>query len=489
MTMRKGRLTIYNTLSGNKELFCSINKDFVGMYVCGPTVYNYVHLGNCRTFISFDLAYRYLLHLGYQVRYVRNITDVGHLESDADEGEDKISIKARLEKLEPMEIVQQYTIDFHQVMNAFNALPPNIEPTATGHLIEQIEFIQSILKNGFAYESNGSVYFDVEKYNKAFPYGELSGRKIEDLIANSRALDGQNEKRAPLDFALWKNASAEHIMKWPSPWGIGFPGWHLECSAMSGKYLGETFDIHGGGMDLKFPHHECEIEQGCAATGQKPVNYWMHANMLTLNGKKMSKSAGNSLLPNELFSGENNLLNKGFDPMVVRFFMMQAHYRSTLDFTSDALSAAEKGFKKLMLSLENLAIIVPSDQSTIEVSSLVDSFYDAMDDDFNAPALVANLFEAVKQINAILEGKESLKKEDLALLKDEMCGFVFEVLGLKPILEKSADNRLVGVMDLIMDLRTSARENKDWSTSDKIRDGLMNAGIHVKDEKNGASWK
>ena len=489
MTMRKGRLTIYNTLSGNKELFCSINKDFVGMYVCGPTVYNYVHLGNCRTFISFDLAYRYLLHLGYQVRYVRNITDVGHLESDADEGEDKISIKARLEKLEPMEIVQQYTIDFHQVMQAFNALPPNIEPTATGHLIEQIEFIQSILKNGFAYESNGSVYFDVEKYNKAFPYGELSGRKIEDLIANSRALDGQNEKRAPLDFALWKNASAEHIMKWPSPWGIGFPGWHLECSAMSGKYLGETFDIHGGGMDLKFPHHECEIAQGCAATGQKPVNYWMHANMLTLNGKKMSKSAGNSLLPNELFSGENNLLNKGFDPMVVRFFMMQAHYRSTLDFTSDALSAAEKGFKKLMLSLENLAIIVPSDQSTIEVSSLVDSFYDAMDDDFNAPALVANLFEAVKQINAILEGKESLKKEDLALLKDEMCGFVFEVLGLKPILEKSADNRLVGVMDLIMDLRTSARENKDWSTSDKIRDGLLNAGIHVKDEKNGASWK
>ena len=489
MTMRKGRLTIYNTLSGNKELFCSINKDFVGMYVCGPTVYNYVHLGNCRTFISFDLAYRYLLHLGYQVRYVRNITDVGHLESDADEGEDKISIKARLEKLEPMEIVQQYTIDFHQVMNAFNALPPNIEPTATGHLIEQIEFIQSILKNGFAYESNGSVYFDVEKYNKAFPYGELSGRKIEDLIANSRALDGQNEKRAPLDFALWKNASAEHIMKWPSPWGIGFPGWHLECSAMSGKYLGETFDIHGGGMDLKFPHHECEIAQGCAATGKKPVNYWMHANMLTLNGKKMSKSAGNSLLPNELFSGENELLNKGFDPMVVRFFMMQAHYRSTLDFTSEALSAAEKGFKKLMVSIENLEVIVPSEQSTIEVSSLVDSFYDAMDDDFNAPALVANLFEAVKQINAILEGKESLKKEDLALLKDEMCGFVFEVLGLKPILEKSADNRLVGVMDLIMDLRTSARENKDWSTSDKIRDGLLNAGIHVKDEKNGASWK
>ena len=489
MTMRKGRLTIYNTLSGNKELFCSINKDFVGMYVCGPTVYNYVHLGNCRTFISFDLAYRYLLHLGYQVRYVRNITDVGHLESDADEGEDKISIKARLEKLEPMEIVQQYTIDFHQVMNAFNALPPNIEPTATGHLIEQIEFIQSILKNGFAYESNGSVYFDVEKYNKAFPYGELSGRKIEDLIANSRALDGQNEKRAPLDFALWKNASAEHIMKWPSPWGIGFPGWHLECSAMSGKYLGETFDIHGGGMDLKFPHHECEIAQGCAATGQKPVHYWMHANMLTLNGKKMSKSAGNSLLPNELFSGENNLLNKGFDPMVVRFFMMQAHYRSTLDFTSEALGAAEKGFKKLMLSLENLALIVPSDQSTIDVSSLVDSFYDAMDDDFNAPALVANLFEAVKQINAILEGKESLKKEDLALLKDEMCGFVFEVLGLKPILEKEADNRLVGVMDLLMDLRSRARENKDWATSDKIRDGLLNAGIHVKDEKNGASWK
>ena len=489
MTMRKGRLTIYNTLSGNKELFCSINKDFVGMYVCGPTVYNYVHLGNCRTFISFDLAYRYLLHLGYQVRYVRNITDVGHLESDADEGEDKISIKARLEKLEPMEIVQQYTIDFHQVMQAFNALPPNIEPTATGHLIEQIEFIQSILKNGFAYESNGSVYFDVEKYNKAFPYGELSGRKIEDLIANSRPLDGQNEKRAPLDFALWKNASAEHIMKWPSPWGIGFPGWHLECSAMSGKYLGETFDIHGGGMDLKFPHHECEIAQGCAATGQKPVHYWMHANMLTLNGKKMSKSAGNSLLPNELFSGENELLNKGFDPMVVRFFMMQAHYRSTLDFTSEALSAAEKGFKKLMVSVENLELIVPSNKSTLDVSTLVDGFYAAMDDDFNAPALVANLFEAVKQINAVLEDKESLNKEDLNLFKKEMSGFVFDVLGLKPTIEKLEDDRLIGVMDLMMNLRSSARENKDWATSDKIRDGLLNAGIHVKDEKNGASWK
>ena len=489
MSTRKGALTIYNTLSGKKELFFPIHEEQVGMYVCGPTVYNNVHLGNCRTFISFDLAYRYLLHLGYKVRYVRNITDVGHLESDADEGEDKISKKARAEKVEPMEIVQKYTLDFHDVMTAFNALPPNIEPTATGHIIEQIELINTIIKNGFAYESNGSVYFDVEKYNANQHYGELSGRKIEDLIANSRVLDGQNEKRAPLDFALWKNASDEHIMKWPSPWGLGFPGWHLECSAMSAKYLGEVFDIHGGGMDLKFPHHECEIAQGCAATGKKPVQYWMHANMLTLNGKKMSKSAGNSLLPADLFSGENTLLNKGFHPMIVRFFMMQAHYRNTLDFTSEALNAAEKGFEKLMLAIENLLALIPSSNSNINAKVLVDGLYAAMDDDFNTPALVACLFDAVKQINAIIEGRATINKEDLSILQKEISVFVFEVLGLRRPTEKSDDQRLSNVMALVLELRGSARENKDWITSDKIRDGLSNAGIVVSDGKDGASWK
>ena len=489
MSTRKGALAIYNTLSGKKELFRPIHEGQVGMYVCGPTVYNNVHLGNCRTFISFDLAYRYLLHLGYKVRYVRNITDVGHLESDADEGEDKISKKARAEKVEPMEIVQKYTLDFHNVMTSFNALPPNIEPTATGHIIEQIELINTIIKNGFAYESNGSVYFDVEKYNANQPYGELSGRKIEDLIANSRVLDGQTEKRAPLDFALWKNASDEHIMKWPSPWGLGFPGWHLECSAMSAKYLGEVFDIHGGGMDLKFPHHECEIAQGCAATGKKPVQYWMHANMLTLNGKKMSKSAGNSLLPADLFSGENTLLNKGFHPMIVRFFMMQAHYRNTLDFTSEALNAAEKGFEKLMLAIENLLALVPSSNSNINTKVLVDGLYAAMDDDFNTPALVACLFDAVKQINAIIEGRATINKEDLSILQKEISVFVFEVLGLRRPTEKSDDQRLSNVMALVLELRGSARENKDWITSDKIRDGLSNAGIIVSDGKDGASWK
>lgn len=487
--MRSGKLSIYNTLTGKKELFLPIHEGQVGLYVCGPTVYNYVHLGNCRTFISFDLAYRYLLHLGYKVRYVRNITDVGHLENDADEGEDKIAKKARLEQLEPMEIVQQYTLDFHQIMSAFNTLVPNIEPTATGHLLEQIILIKSIIEQGFAYESNGSVYFNVEKYNQHAPYGELSGRKIEDLIANSRPLDGQNEKQAPLDFALWKNASEDHIMKWSSPWGIGFPGWHLECSAMSSKYLGEVFDIHGGGMDLKFPHHECEIAQGFAATGKKPVNYWMHANMLTLNGKKMSKSAGNSLLPSALFSGKNQLLNKGFDPMVVRFFMMQAHYRNTLDFTNEALSAAEKGFEKLMLAIESLTVLTHSTNSSVQVTTLINSFYKAMDDDFNAPALVASLFDALKYINAIADGKATINEADLLQLTQEMNAFIFEVLGLKKPQKNVKDNRLEEVMELVLALRAMARTNKDWAAADMIRDGLKNAGVEVKDEKNGVSWK
>lgn len=489
MISQANDLTIYNSLTGKKEEFIPIKKGFVGLYVCGPTVYSNVHLGNCRTFISFDLIYRYLLHLGYKVRYVRNITDVGHLVDDADEGEDKIAKKARLEQIEPMEVVQQYTIDFHHVLNQFNNLPPNIEPTATGHLIEQIEMIKAIIASGFAYESNGSVYFDVEKYNKDYPYGELSGRKIDELISNTRDLDGQEEKRASLDFALWKKASSEHIMKWPSPWSVGFPGWHLECSAMSTKYLGEQFDIHGGGMDLKFPHHECEIAQGTAATGKSPVRYWLHGNMLTLNGKKMSKSTGNSLLPEELFNGENDLLEKAFSPMVVRFFMMQAHYRSTLDFTSEALSAAEKGYSKLMeamAAMKDLNVTTMTDND-IDIQELKKSCYHAMNDDFNAPILVATLFEAVKLINSVKDGYKSISQADLDQLNELMKTFVFDVLGLQNE-TKQETSRLNPVMDLVLELRQNARLNKDWTTSDKIRDGLASAGIVVKDSKDGSSW-
>ncbi len=487
MNAHAEQLTIYNSLKGEKEKFVPVNEGFVGLYVCGPTVYSNVHLGNCRSFISFDMVYRYLTHLGYKVRYVRNITDVGHLVGDADEGEDKIARKARLEQLEPMEIVQQYTLDFHSVMDQFNSIPPSIEPTATGHIIEQIEMIKAILDNGFAYESNGSVYFDVEKYNEAHPYGELSGRKIEDLISNTRELDGQDEKRAPLDFALWKNASKEHIMKWPSPWGIGFPGWHLECSAMSTKYLGEQFDIHGGGMDLKFPHHECEIAQGTASNGVSPVRYWMHGNMLTLNGKKMAKSTGNSILPGELFSGDNDIMEKAFDPMVVRFFMMQAHYRSTLDFTSEALVAAEKGYERLMEAMKALNNLKSSGESSQNVKEIIDGFYASMNDDFNAPILVANLFEAVKYINSVNDGKLHITANDLELLKSEMAAFVYDVLGLKSS-DAGNNDKLSPVMDLVLDLRQEARTNKDWGTSDKIRDGLAAAGIVVKDGKEGSSW-
>jgi cysteinyl-tRNA synthetase len=488
MSERKNELFIYNSLSGQKENFVPIHKNFVGLYVCGPTVYNHVHLGNCRTFISFDLVYRYLLHLGYKVRYVRNITDVGHLESDGDTGEDKIAEKARLEELEPMEIVQEYTIDFHDVLKDFNNLPPNIEPTATGHIIEQIEMIKEIINNGYAYEVNGSVYFDVLKYNEKFPYGELSGRKIEDLISGSRDLAGQEEKRNSLDFALWKNGSSEHIMKWPSPWGIGFPGWHLECSAMSTKYLGDQFDIHGGGMDLKFPHHECEIAQGCASTGKSPVNYWMHGNMLTLNGRKMSKSTGNSILPKEMFAGTNNQLEKAYSPSVVRFFTMQAHYRSTLDFTSEALNASEKGFERLMDAVNLLPKLSASDSSSIDVNALVDTFYKAMNDDFNAPILVANLFDAVKYINSVNDGKATISAGDLSILTKEIQAFVFNVLGLKQS-EKIEESKLEPVMDLVLELRQQARVNKDWTTSDQIRDGLAKAGITVKDGKDGSVWR
>jgi len=480
-------LSIYNSLSGKKESFVPIHQDVVGLYVCGPTVYSNVHLGNCRTFISFDMIYRYLVHLGYKVRYLRNITDVGHITAELDEGIDRIGEQAKLEQLEPMEIVQKYTVYFRNIMQQFNNLPPSIEPTATGHLIEQIAMIEQIITNGYAYEVNGSVYFDVLKYNQDHPYGELSGRKIEDLISGTRDLDGQDEKRNPLDFALWKNAAPEHIMKWPSPWGIGFPGWHLECSAMSTKYLGDEFDIHGGGMDLKFPHHECEIAQGCSATGKKPVKYWMHTNMLTLNGKKMSKSTGNTLNPDELFSGKNDLLAKAFDPMVVRFFMMQAHYSSMLDFTSEALTASEKGFYKLMEAYAKIPSLTTGNQSSFNVQALVDSFYEAMNDDFNTPILVANLFEAVRYINLIADKNETITAADLNFLKASLDAFVFDVLGLKPLNENNND-RLNTVMDLVLEMRQQARNDKNWPLSDLIRDRLQDAGITVKDGKEGVTW-
>ena len=483
----KENLVIYNSLSRQKENFQPLHGAFVGLYVCGPTVYNFVHLGNCRTFISFDLVYRYLKHLGFKVRYVRNITDAGHLENDAEEGEDKIAKKARLEQLEPMEIVQQYTVDFHNTLTKFNNIPPSIEPTATGHILEQIEMIQKIIAKGMAYEVNGSVYFDVQKYNSEEEYGELSGRKIEDLVAGTRDLDGQEEKRSSLDFALWKNAKPEHIMKWTSPWGVGFPGWHLECSAMSTKYLGEQFDIHGGGMDLKFPHHECEIAQGKAATGLKPVRYWMHANMLTLNGKKMSKSTGNTLLPAELFSGENDLLEKAYDPIVVRFFMMQAHYRSTLDFSSDALNASEKGFFRLMEGLKLAQEMPVSSVSSVNVNELISQFYGAMNDDFNSPILIAHLFDALKIVHAVLSKNETITQNDKELLLKELNAFIFDVLGLKE-LTSEGDKSLEIVMELVLQMRQNARETKDWTTSDAIRDKLAEAGIVVKDGKEGATW-
>ncbi|MBD3636139.1 MAG: cysteine--tRNA ligase [Crocinitomicaceae bacterium] len=476
----KNELLIYNTLSAKKEVFKPIQEGQIGMYVCGPTVYSDVHLGNCRTFISFDMIYRYLLHLGYKVRYVRNITDAGHLEAS-------LSGKGKLDQLEPMEIVQKYTVGFHKIMEMFNNHSPTIEPTATGHIIEQIEITRKILEKGLAYESNGSVYFDVEKYNEKQNYGELSGRKIEDLISGTRDLDGQDEKRSPLDFALWKKASPEHLMRWPSPWGEGFPGWHLECTAMSTKYLGETFDIHGGGMDLKFPHHECEVAQGKASNGNPPVNYWLHANMLTLNGQKMSKSTGNTILPMELFTGDNDIMDKAYHPMVVRFFMMQAHYRSILDFSSQALSASEKGYNKLMSSLKDLDALPVKADSSEDVEAMIDRFYTAMNDDFNTPVLVAKLFDAASYINKVKSGQANISKADLEKLSREMKGFVFDVLGIREI-EESGSNKLDAAMEIVLELRKNAREQKDWATSDLIRDKLNEAGIVVKDSAEGTTW-
>ena len=482
-------LQIYNTLSGKKEVFKPINEGAIGMYVCGPTVYSNVHLGNVRTFMSFDMIFRYFKHLDYKVRYVRNITDAGHLENDADQGEDRIAKKARLEQIEPMEVVQSYTVDFHTILNTFNFLPPSIEPTATGHIVEQIEIIKSILDKGFAYEANGSIYFDVLKYNEAHHYGILSGRNIEDLIHNTRGLDGQSDKKNPQDFALWKKAEPLHIMRWPSPWSNGFPGWHLECTAMSTKYLGKNFDIHGGGMDLKFPHHECEIAQAKAWHNHSPVNYWMHANMLTLNGQKMAKSTGNNILPAEILSGKNDKLTKGFSPSVVRFFMMQAHYRSVLDFSNEALLASEKGFLKLMEAVTSL--------SKIEATEVVNDFdvikwksncYAAMNDDFNTPILIAELFSAVKYINQIKDNKASINSSSLTVLTETMQQFVFDILGLKNAVSNDQNHKLGETIELLIKMRNEARALKDFALSDKIRDELIGIGIQLKDGKDGTTF-
>ena len=480
-------LKLYNSISGEKEIFKPINEGHIGMYVCGPTVYSNVHLGNCRTFISFDLIFRYLKHLGYKVRYVRNITDAGHLENDADSGEDRIAKKARLEQIEPMEVVQRYTVDFHNTLQKFNNLPPSIEPTATGHIVEQIETIKTILEKGFAYEVNGSVYFDVFKFNKDHDYGKLSGRSIDDMIANTRELAAQSDKKNPQDFALWKKAEPQHIMRWPSPWSDGFPGWHLECTVMSTKYLGEQFDIHGGGMDLKFPHHECEIAQGEASTGKNPVNYWLHANMLTLNGQKMAKSTGNNILPNEIFTGDNDNLSKGFSPSVARFFMLQANYRSILDFSNTALLASEKGFNRLMDAYRKTDQLPVASTSSFSVSEWRQRCYNAMNDDFNSPVLIATLFEAVKFIVGVKEGNEQITLEDKELLQTTLHDFIFDVLGLLDTRLTNQDNseKLSGTVELLIKLRAEARNNKDFATSDQIRDQLMALGIQLKDGKEG----
>ena len=489
-TDKANNLVIYNTLNRKKEAFEPLHPPLVGMYVCGPTVYSDIHLGNCRTFISFDLIYRYLLHLGYKVRYVRNITDEGHLEGDRDEGEDKFAKKAKLEQLEPMEIVQKYTLGFHEVLALFNTLPPSIEPTATGHILEQIEMIKKILDAGYAYEVSGSVYFDVEKYSREHDYGTLTNRKLEDMMEGTRELDGQDEKRGRLDFALWIKAKSETLMQWPSPWGWGFPGWHIECSAMSTKYLGTTFDIHGGGMDLQATHHTNEIAQSQACNHTAPVKYWVHTNMLTVNGARMSKSAGNGFLPKELFTGNHPLLERGYTPMTVRFFMAQSHYRSTLDFSNDALQAAEKGYKKLMESLSALEKITTSDSSSVNINELEQRCYAAMNDDFNSPMLIAHLFEGVRIINSALDKKETLTAADLGTLKKIMHTFIFEVLGLVDETRQTAGSEVIeGLMRLIIDIRQSARNNRDWATSDKIRDALKEAGITLKDTKEGVEWR
>jgi cysteinyl-tRNA synthetase len=484
-------LVLYNTLHREKEVFTPINEGHVGLYVCGPTVYGDGHLGHARPAITFDLLYRYLTQLGYKVRYVRNITDVGHLENDADEGEDKIEKKARLEQLEPMEVVQYYTIRYHHAMEALNVLPPSIEPHASGHIIEQIQFIQKILKNGWAYISDGSVYFDVEKYNKTYHYGKLSGRNIEDLLNCTRTLDGQSEKKNSVDFALWKKASPEHIMHWPSPWSEGFPGWHIECSTMGTRYLGEEFDIHGGGMDLLFPHHECEIAQSVAALGHETVHYWMHNNMITINGQKMGKSLGNFITLDEFFEGKHQMLTQAYSPMTIRFFILQAHYRSTLDFSNEALQASEKGLERLLDACARLKKINASETSTADFKMLRERCFEAMNDDLNSPIVISNLFEASKGINLISDGKATINLEDLKELRSVFTLFVKDILGLKTEAEtvENSVEAYKGAIDLLLKIRMDAKKNKDWATSDKIRDELTALGFEIKDTKDGFEWK
>ncbi len=485
------KLFIYNTLTRRKEEFQALNPPFAGLYVCGPTVYGDAHLGHARPAVTFDVLFRYLTWLGYRVRYVRNITDVGHLTNDSDDGEDKIAKKAQLERLEPMELVQLYSNRFHKNMEQLNTLSPSIEPLASGHIIEQQALVKRILDNGFAYESNGSIYFDVEAYNRVHEYGKLSGRKVEELFANTRRLDGQEEKRNPFDFALWKKASPEHIMRWPSPWGEGFPGWHLECSCMSQKYLGDTFDIHGGGLDLQFPHHECEIAQSTAAYGHEAVRYWMHNNMITINGQKMGKSLGNFITLDQLFSGENDVLEQAYSPMTVRFFILQAHYRSPLDFSNEALKAAEKGYERLMNAVGALEQLKPGNQNTVDTEALAARCSEAMNDDLNTPILISQLFEGVRIINSIAAGSEQIDAEHLEALKTLFRSFVFDILGLAEAGEAAGKEReaLGKVLDMVMAIRSEAKRNKEWAVSDRIRDELKNAGIAVKDTKEGYEWE
>jgi cysteinyl-tRNA synthetase len=482
-------LHIYNTLTRRKKKFEAIHPPFVGMYVCGPTVYGDAHLGHARPAVTFDLVFRYLKYLGYKVRYVRNITDVGHLENDADEGEDKIAKKARLEQLEPMEVAQYYTNGYHKNVAQLNTLPPSIEPHASGHILEQIEMIRKILASGFAYESNGSVYFDVETYSQKNHYGKLSGRVVEDLLSNTRVLDGQSEKRNNADFALWKKASPEHIMRWNSEWSTGFPGWHLECSAMSTKYLGEEFDIHGGGLDLQFPHHECEIAQNKAASGKDAVKFWMHNNMITINGQKMGKSLGNFITLDDFFAGNHPMLEQAYHPMVVRFFMLQAHYRNPLDFSNSALQAAEKGLQRLLTGMETLANLKATDDGNADVKALINKFFEALDDDFNTPILIAHLFDAVKLINTIAAGNDTIEANDLFHLQSIMKDIVFDILGLLPM-EAANDNlnKLSEVVDLLLNMRMMAKAEKNWAMSDKIRNELTSLGFEIKDTKTGFEW-
>ncbi len=489
--MRSHNLTIYNSLSRSKQTFEPNHPERVGMYVCGPTVYGDGHLGHARPAITFDILYRYLQHLGYKVRYVRNITDVGHLEHDADDGEDKIAKKARLEQLEPMEVVQYYLNRYHHAMERLNVLPPSIEPHASGHIIEQIEYIKSILNAGYAYESEGSVYFDVPKYNRDHHYGKLSGRNIDELLATTRALDGQQEKHNPADFALWKKAAPEHIMHWPSPWSEGFPGWHLECSVMSEKYLGEHFDIHGGGMDLKFPHHECEIAQSVAHNGCDSVKYWMHNNMITINGQKMGKSLGNFITLDEFFEGKHPLLTQAYSPMTIRFFILQAHYRGTVDFSNEALQASEKALQRMLDGYARLQNLKPSEKSSVDISGLEAKCYEAMDDDLNTPVLIAQLFEGCRIINLISDGKATISADDLATLKRIFDTFLVDILGIR--VETSGSDApdmkpYEKAVDFLLEMRAKAKAAKDWATSDMIRDRMAEIGFDVKDRKDGVEW-